>query len=275
MKLLGLLFLLLPALAQAQEVSWKLIDTKFQVGRPFGLEVTLARPLGSNLLPPLVTQNQLGQGFLFIQARELPTITQDQEELLSVTYQILPLREGTQELAPLAGSKNQTQPLLLQVAPGQLPPAAPMPPLPAPWSPWPLVLAVLCLPLVYFLKIKSKPQTPRHTQSPQEVALGNLRALEEKLPGLQAEPIYRELSWILRSYLEEAKGLKALSQTTAEFLAAPATGQNLNRLEQNRLSQFLQFSDQVKFAQLQAGPTVAQEALEAVRQLVGGDENGT
>ena len=106
--------------------------------------------------------------------------------------------------------------------------------------------------------------------SPHEQALKALAALRgrELIQTHQVEPFYRELSAIVRRYIEERFGLRAPERTTEEFIRE-ATGSGLLAEPHRELVQrFLEQCDLVKFARLRPFPADMTLAFEAAVRLV-------
>jgi hypothetical protein len=108
------------------------------------------------------------------------------------------------------------------------------------------------------------PPPPAH-----EVAMNALHALVAKdlVAGGEIERFFVLLSGIVRSYIEDAFGVRAPEQTTEEFLqdvaAAPALAAH-----RTSLAPFLQVADEVKFAQHRPESVVIQRAFETARDFI-------
>jgi hypothetical protein len=95
---------------------------------------------------------------------------------------------------------------------------------------------------------------------PKEVALKRLENAKQRVSSASSYDFGVEVSDILRNFIEQQFGIRAVRQTTSEFLneASRATYFDLSRRE--RLRHFLVTCDAIKFARVPAGP-VENEAL--------------
>ena len=84
---------------------------------------------------------------------------------------------------------------------------------------------------------------------PHEWALRELAALKERRGALSAYDLAIAVSDILRRYIEARFDFAIRYQTTREFLRAAQDQPWLGASERTLLTQFLEFCDQVKFAQ--------------------------
>ncbi len=143
------------------------------------------------------------------------------------------------------------------------------PPLPAPPSLTIVILlaALLLLAIIaYFLwpnaKAISVPPIPK------ELARKRLQTAREKIATASSYDFGIEVSDILRSFIEQQFGIKAVRQTTSEFLneASHTTHFDLGRRE--RLRQFLLTCDAIKFAHINIGPTENETLYEQASAFV-------
>ncbi len=118
-------------------------------------------------------------------------------------------------------------------------------------APWPVTLISLCLVvalLVLFgLRLmsrrgvvapKAQDASPRLGPSPYDVALEQLRQVEESDVGVEQQ--YQQAADIVRGYIAATRGVPALERTTAEILSAL----NVN----GEVAEFFREADRVKFA---------------------------
>lgn len=112
------------------------------------------------------------------------------------------------------------------------------------------------------------PPAPR--LPPHEKALRALAALRARgwPDEREVEAFYVELSAIVRTYLEEALNLRAPEQTTEEFIRTASASRALNPEQQQRVIQFLEQSDLVKFARYQPLQSDMENALAAAHRLI-------
>jgi hypothetical protein len=113
--------------------------------------------------------------------------------------------------------------------------------------------------------IAARPQ-PAH-----RVALAELDHLQEELRrGARTDTFYVRLSAILRRYLGWRFGLRALMQTTEEFLAALPGAERALATYRPVLGNLLAGFDLVKFARYRPEPSDMEAALRRVREFVEG-----
>jgi hypothetical protein len=118
-----------------------------------------------------------------------------------------------------------------------------------------LVLAIVA----YFLWPNPKPKVVQ-PPLPKETAK---RRLEEAKARISADSSYEfsvEVSDILRSFIEQQFGIKAVRQTTIEFLNEASQTSHFDLAHQEMLRHFLVACDAIKFARVAAG-TAESEAL--------------
>jgi hypothetical protein len=103
------------------------------------------------------------------------------------------------------------------------------------------------------------------------VALAELEHLQEELQrGARTDTFYVRLSAILRRYLGWRFGLRALMQTTEEFLAAMPGAERALATYRPVLGALLAGFDLVKFARHRPEPSDMEAALRRVREFVEG-----
>jgi hypothetical protein len=157
-------------------------------------------------------------------------------------------------------------PAALTTAPGPSPdgpPALPelrdiAPPIDVfPYPPWMVVLAaalalvILVLAIVGLVRwMRSQPPPP--SLSPREVALKELRALENQVGDMEPYAFSIAVSEVLRRFVGRHYGLQALRQTSPEFLAAVSRSPKFSEEERTLLAGFLEKCDMIKFARIGA-----------------------
>jgi len=109
------------------------------------------------------------------------------------------------------------------------------------------------------------PLRPAH-----EIAYRELRELvAADWPGKgETKRFYREISAILRRYLENRFGVHAPGQTTEEFLSDPRTRDLLPPAQQELLRELLNHCDLVKFAELDVGKPEIQRTFDACKTII-------
>lgn len=134
-------------------------------------------------------------------------------------------------------------------------------------------LGIVCLLvatlLILFYKFR-KPRVVSAALNPKENALRALEQLEKRQLTTQAHyaDFYFELSFILRSYLEQQFKISALDMTSEEFLQSLSTIDHLNALQKDQLKNFLHKSDYIKFAQYIPTREEINESKAVIRSLI-------
>ena len=130
---------------------------------------------------------------------------------------------------------------------------------------WILAAAAVAFAVFRIVKFAAQ-KVKEHRMSPIERAWVELdRLLKKGLPGRgRYKDFYVELTMVVRRYIQRKYGIRAPHLTTEEFLAeAVAGGDRLSSPE--RLRQFLESADMVKFAGVEATPEMADDATESAR----------
>ncbi len=141
------------------------------------------------------------------------------------------------------------------------------------WVALALTLILALIGLIYYLKKRTKSETPKiktRESVPAHVqALNRLSALRDKKLWQQEliKEYYSEVSDILREYLEARYVIKALEQTTGEIVAA-LKHKNMDVSNRNLLRQILTLADLVKFAKEKPAPNENEQILEDAVQFV-------
>jgi len=129
------------------------------------------------------------------------------------------------------------------------------PPLPSPPSlTIVILLAVLLLLAIiaYFLWPNAKASIA--PPIPKEVARKRLQNARERVVTTSSYDFGVEVSDILRSFIEQQFGIKAVRQTTSEFLNEASHTNYFDLRRREKLRQFLETCDGIKFARVRAGP---------------------
>lgn len=138
---------------------------------------------------------------------------------------------------------------------------------------WLFVLAIVAAAVivaVWLLRRKRAKIVEPRRMTPEEIAHEAFAALlAEDLPGKGLfKEFYLRLTGIVRHYIEGTTGLKAPEQTTEEFLDAIRT-RNVFPLERSqRLKEFLEAADMVKFAGQQPDKVQIELAIARAREFV-------
>jgi hypothetical protein len=135
------------------------------------------------------------------------------------------------------------------------------PPLPAP----PSLTIVILLAVLLMLAIIAYVLWPNAKSAiappiPKEVALKRLENAKERVTSVSSYDFGVEVSDILRSFIEQQFGIRAVRQTTSEFLNEASHAKYFDLARREKLRHFLVTCDAIKFARAPAGP-VENEAL--------------
>ena len=119
----------------------------------------------------------------------------------------------------------------------------------------------------FFLRRRTKAPPP--PPPPDEVAWEALRRLValDLISKGEIERFYVLLSSILRQYIEGRFGVRAPERTTQEFLEEASRSPELGR-HRDRLKEFLELSDMVKFARYEPDPPVIQASFDTVKRFI-------
>ena len=139
-----------------------------------------------------------------------------------------------------------------------------------------IVMATVGGGMIYFIArwLKSRPRPlkeqapPIPGPPPHVVALNRLQNLRMRHPKLGAYDIALECSDILRRYIEARFTLPIRYQTTREFLGAAQVNPELTADSRKQLGEFLEFFDDIKFAQGGAGPERTLAAIDGAERFV-------
>ena len=87
---------------------------------------------------------------------------------------------------------------------------------------------------------------------PRELARTKLRELQEKLGAIGVYEFSIEVSNVLRSFIERQYGVRAVRQTTPEFLDLASRRIKFTTVQHEDLRKFLYLCDSIKFARVEA-----------------------
>ena len=141
-------------------------------------------------------------------------------------------------------------------------------------------LGVLCLTaagtIILVLRLKQrKKAAPEKQLSPQELAYLELQELlEGDLAETDIKCFYVELTGIVRRYIERTTGIRAPEQTTEEFLREIGRGATFNGATRQRLTNFLEAADLVKFARHQPRQEDVEHSFQRAKVFVGLEQEG-
>lgn len=112
--------------------------------------------------------------------------------------------------------------------------------------------------------------SPQRIPTPREVAEQELAALwNSDVPRSEVKLFYMEVTGIVRRFTEATTGIHAPEQTTEEFLREIIGNGTFSRDEQQRLRDFLEAADLVKFAAHQPLFQDVEESYKRARRFVG------
>ena len=136
-----------------------------------------------------------------------------------------------------------------------------------------LLAACAAVALVWWAARKVAQKIREHRMSPIERAMLELdRLLQKGLPGRgRYKDFYVELTMVVRRYIQRRHSVRAPNLTTDEFLRAAAENPAFTREALEGLRQFLESSDMVKFAGVEATPEMADSATDRARDYLNTD----
>jgi hypothetical protein len=110
------------------------------------------------------------------------------------------------------------------------------------------ILLAVAASVVWFVR-RRRAATPQIVLSPREQAVGELDELwRSDYARVDVKRFYVELTAIVRRYIERTTGIHAPEQTTEEFLHEVGSGKVFSPDDRQRLKDFLESADLVKFA---------------------------
>ena len=132
-----------------------------------------------------------------------------------------------------------------------------------------IILATLLLLAVvaYFLWPNPKPKTVK-PPLPREVAKRRLEGAKSRIFTVSGYDFGIEVSDILRSFIEQQFGIRAVRQTTIEFLNEASQNPHFDLAQQERLREFLVACDSIKFARVGVGPADSEVLFEQASAFV-------
>ena len=149
-----------------------------------------------------------------------------------------------------------------------------MPRSPLPWWVWTLLGALPIGGIAVFIWLKRRQcqQTVllRVYKPAHEIAYARLQVLIAKklVQAGEIKAFYEAISHILRHYIEDRFNLHAPEQTTEEFLLSLRDSQSLTTVDKERLREFLQHCDLVKFAKHQPQQEEIQSTFDLVKIFI-------
>ena len=144
------------------------------------------------------------------------------------------------------------------------------PPVSGPPALWIVALvAVLLLiaVLAYFLWPNPKPKVAR-PPLPKDLAKSRLEKAKASISTASSYDFSVEVSDILRSFIEQQFGIRAVRQTTTEFLQEASQTSHFDLAHQEKLRHFLVACDEIKFARVAAGQEESEALFEQASAFV-------
>lgn len=235
--------------------------------------------------------------FIIRDFREPLPETRDQRQVLRQIYTLEPTTTGALQIDPITITFRDTRPHgdgqpqtvetealtlnVLSVVASDAPSLAELEGFAAPvdlppsraWVAWASGAAVVLLSAIAVAawfgtrrKIKSveKPLTPRELASRELDKLWRDDTSRDDL-----KLFYVRLTAIVRNYIEGTTGVHAPEQTTEEFIREIGAGERFSREERQRLKEFLEAADLVKFARFRPQSSDVAESYHRARRFVG------
>ncbi|MBP89556.1 MAG: hypothetical protein CMJ64_23075 [Planctomycetaceae bacterium] len=144
------------------------------------------------------------------------------------------------------------------------------------WVGWLVGCGIILLAVAAFVARRfrrSVAQAAEKQLSPRELATQRLEKLwRNKAACADVKEFYVELTDIVRQYIEGTTDVHAPEQTTEEFLREIGAGKTFSFEEGQRLRDFLESGDLVKFAAHRPGAADIEEAYSRARRFVGTDQ---
>jgi hypothetical protein len=150
------------------------------------------------------------------------------------------------------------------------PMALPEPGVPAGWWAFGVAVAVAVGAAVLAYVRRRRGPLAASVLSPREQATRELHGLwDSEIARRDVKRFYVELTDIVRRYIERSTGIRAPEQTTEEFLREVGRGEVFSRDERQRLKDFLESADLVKFAAYRPDSKDVDEAYRRAGRFVG------
>ena len=143
---------------------------------------------------------------------------------------------------------------------------------PSYWWVWVLCAIGICAAVgfCFYLRRKRGEEFVRIFKPAHEIAYGRLRALikQDLVKAGKIMEFYERISDILRHYIEHRFELRAPERTTEEFLVELTFVNLLSEPDKNRLGEFLQHCDLVKFAKYNPTTEQIQKTFDLVKDFI-------
>ena len=133
-----------------------------------------------------------------------------------------------------------------------------------------ILIGVVVLALILFLRSRKKEPLREPELPPEVIASMELdRLILEDLPRQgRVKEFYLRLTGIVRQYIEGTTGLRAPEQTTEEFLREVRHNDRFDGRHANRLQDFLEAADMVKYAAQQPDKDNISQSVERAKEFI-------
>jgi len=136
------------------------------------------------------------------------------------------------------------------------------------WWPAAAVTGLLVAGFVVW-RVRRRQAPEESTLSPQELAWLELEQIvDSRLAESDAKKYYVELTGVVRRYIERSTGVSAPEQTTEEFLREIVQDAVFADQDQQRLQQFLESADLVKFAAVEPDASDIEASFERAQEFI-------
>jgi hypothetical protein len=125
-----------------------------------------------------------------------------------------------------------------------------------------ILTALLVVALLAYAMWPNRKRVALPPSLPKEWARSELSRLDGEIATLDPPEAAFRISWVLRGFLERQYGLRACRQSTQEFLMNTAQQRLFAPVQRERLQEFLESCDQLKFARA----TIAIAPINLLRQ---------
>ena len=149
---------------------------------------------------------------------------------------------------------------------------------PTNWWPWGSLAAIALAGggLIWWWRARRRKASRETPPQPREMAYLELQALlEADLAVKDVKLYYVELTAVVRRYIERTTGIRAPEQTTEEFLREIGTVAAFSEQEAQRLKDFLESADLVKFAAHQPRTEDIRESFDRAKTFIGLDRGAS
>jgi hypothetical protein len=235
--------------------------------------------------------------FIIRDFREPLPETRDERQIVRQIYTLEPTTTGALQIDPITITFKDTRPNgdgqphtietealtlnILSIVASEAPSLADLEGFAAPvdlppsraWVAWSIGAAVVLLSVgaaaAWFIA-RQKIVSAEQQLTPRELANRELEKLwRDEATRADVKTFYVRLTAIVRKYIEGTTGVHAPEQTTEEFLREIGAGERFSREERQRLKDFLESADLVKFARFLPQSSDVDESYHRARRFVG------